>query len=47
MASLSECLNSADDNPKWIERYLDLVVRGIRSAKVTGKIDRRLERLLK
>ncbi|GAA3515414.1 tyrosine recombinase XerC [Streptosporangium album] len=34
-----------DDLGVWIEHYLDLAVRGVRSAEVTGKISRHLERL--
>ncbi|MET9248007.1 hypothetical protein [Nonomuraea sp. NPDC003709] len=39
-------LDPADDDlGVWIERYLDLAVRGVRSAEVSTKISRHLERL--
>ncbi|TYB51316.1 phage integrase family protein [Nonomuraea sp. PA05] len=42
---LPERLDPADDSlPVWTERYLDLAVRGVRSAEVTAKISRHLER---
>ncbi|MFI6317114.1 tyrosine-type recombinase/integrase [Nonomuraea sp. NPDC050556] len=34
-----------DDLGVWVERYLDLAVRGVRSAEVTAKISRHLQRL--
>jgi site-specific recombinase XerD len=33
-----------DSLATWMQRYLDLAVRGVRSDEVTGKIDRHLER---
>ncbi|MFI6990571.1 hypothetical protein [Nonomuraea wenchangensis] len=45
MAGLPERLDPADDSlPAWTERYLDLAVRGVRSAEVTAKISRHLQR---
>ncbi|MFB4269945.1 tyrosine-type recombinase/integrase [Nonomuraea sp. GTA35] len=45
VAGLPERLDPADDSlPVWTERYLDLAVRGVRSAEVTAKISRHLER---
>ncbi|MBG0833130.1 hypothetical protein HS041_36100 [Planomonospora sp. ID67723] len=45
MVGLPERLDPADDSlPVWTERYLDLAVRGVRSAEVTAKISRHLER---
>ncbi|NBE99610.1 MULTISPECIES: tyrosine-type recombinase/integrase [unclassified Nonomuraea] len=45
MVGLPERLDPADDSlPMWTERYLDLAVRGVRSAEVTAKIARHLER---
>ncbi|MGW7482094.1 hypothetical protein ACWGH8_26260 [Nonomuraea muscovyensis] len=42
---LPERLDPADDSlPAWMERYLDLAVRGVRSPEVTAKISRHLER---
>jgi integrase len=46
VVGLSGALDPADDElGVWIERYLDLAVRGVRSAEVTAKISRHLERL--
>jgi integrase len=43
---LSGEFDSADDDlGVWVERYLDLAVRGVRSAEVSAKISRHLERL--
>ncbi|GAA1773153.1 tyrosine-type recombinase/integrase [Nonomuraea bangladeshensis] len=45
MVGLPERLDPADDSlPAWTERYLDLAVRGVRSAEVTAKISRHLQR---
>lgn len=45
MIGLPGRLAAADDGlEKWIERYLDLAVRGVRSAEVEGKIARHLQR---
>ncbi|WP_113702009.1 tyrosine-type recombinase/integrase [Nonomuraea lactucae] len=45
MLGLSEDLDPADDSlTVWIERYLDLAVRGVRSAEVAAKIARHLQR---
>ncbi|MET8335996.1 hypothetical protein [Streptosporangium canum] len=39
VVGLPEHLDPADDSlPVWTERYLDLAVRGVRSAEVTAKI---------
>src|ERR1035441_8159924 len=35
---------AGDSLTAWTQRYLDLAVRGVRSAEVTGKIARHLER---
>ncbi|MFI6803200.1 hypothetical protein [Streptosporangium canum] len=45
VVGLPEHLDPADASlPVWTERYLDLAVRGVRSAEVTAKISRHLER---
>ncbi|MEV5503649.1 hypothetical protein AB0M50_50425, partial [Nonomuraea fuscirosea] len=45
VVGLPERLNPADGSlPAWTERYLDLAVRGVRSAEVTAKISRHLQR---
>ncbi|MGW4796312.1 tyrosine-type recombinase/integrase [Nonomuraea sp. NPDC004297] len=45
MVGLPERLDPADDSLSvWTERYLDLAVRGVRSAEVTAKISRHLRR---
>ncbi|MGV9326074.1 tyrosine-type recombinase/integrase [Streptosporangium sandarakinum] len=45
MVGLPEHLDPADDSlPVWTERYLELAVRGVRSAEVTAKISRHLQR---
>ncbi|GAA3845369.1 hypothetical protein GCM10022226_80710 [Sphaerisporangium flaviroseum] len=45
MVWLPERLDPADDSlPVWMERYLDLAVRGARSTEVIAKISRHLER---
>src|SRR6266849_8294366 len=42
---LDRGLGDVDDSlAVWIQRYLDLAVRGVRSDEVTGKITRHLER---
>jgi hypothetical protein len=42
---LPESLESGDDSlTSWSQRYLDLAVRGVRSAEVTAKIARHLQR---
>ncbi|GAA3622752.1 hypothetical protein GCM10022419_130540 [Nonomuraea rosea] len=46
VVGLSGGLDPADDDlGVWIERYLDLAVRGVRSPEVSAKISRHLERL--
>ncbi|MBB5136238.1 hypothetical protein HNP84_005982 [Thermocatellispora tengchongensis] len=45
MVGLPDRLDSADDSlPAWIERHLDLAVRGVRSLEVTAKISRHPQR---
>ncbi|MET9064092.1 tyrosine-type recombinase/integrase [Streptosporangium sandarakinum] len=45
MVGLPEHLDPADDSlPVWTERYLELAVRGVRSAEVTARISRHLQR---
>ncbi|MEU4223525.1 tyrosine-type recombinase/integrase [Nonomuraea sp. NPDC026600] len=45
VVGLPERLDPADDSlSAWTQRYLDLAVRGVRSAEVTAKISRHLER---
>ncbi|MGS2619952.1 hypothetical protein ACVCAH_36585 [Micromonospora sp. LZ34] len=45
MLGLSGGLDQADDSlTVWIERYLDLAVRGVRSTEVAAKIARHLGR---
>jgi site-specific recombinase XerD len=47
VVGLSERLDPADDSlTTWSERYLDLAVRGVRSAEVAGKITRHLARFI-
>ncbi|WP_084958392.1 hypothetical protein [Thermoactinospora rubra] len=45
MVGLPQRIDPADDSlPAWTERYLDLAVRGVRSAEVAAKISRHLQR---
>ncbi|MEU1734067.1 hypothetical protein [Streptosporangium sp. NPDC020145] len=45
VAGLPDRLDLADDSlPVWTERYLELAVRGVRSAEVSAKISRHLQR---
>ncbi|TXK40003.1 hypothetical protein [Nonomuraea sp. C10] len=44
VVGLPDALAGADDSlGEWIERYLELAVRGVRSAEVTAKIARHLD----